>query len=353
MLILKIILFSFLTFWAIALIIGYLLSSKGYKGPVSPHFDGKKFRNPSGRDAKGFGAVFKYARERKPDKWQKNYETFVRTEPVPPVDENDIQYTFVNHSTFLIQHKGMNILTDPIWSERCSPFQFMGPSRMRPPGLAFEALPRIDLVLVSHNHYDHLDANTIKRIVKKWNPVFVAPLGVSSILKKWGCQQVIELDWWASTQIAGLNIKATPANHFSSRGIFDQNTSLWAGFIIQSDSHKIYYTGDSGYSDIFKTIGEREGPFDLSFIPIGAYIPEWFMSPIHVSPNEAVQIHQDVRSQQSVAMHFGTFPLADDNMERSTSVLKKELEVQHIAAEKFRIPDEGFCTTLSDLVSNK
>ena len=322
--------------------ISYLLSTKAYKGPISSHFDGKRFKNPSRVQAKGFKDVSKYARTRTQDKWTYNYETYVRETPLPKPPKESVQYTFVNHSTFLIQHMGTNILTDPIWSKRCSPFQWAGPARQRPPGIKFEDLPKIDIVLISHNHYDHLDKNTIRRLCKKWNPTFIVPLGVGQIVRKYKGNKIIELDWWQSSRIENLVIKALPANHFSSRGTFDRNTSLWAGFSIQSISKKIYYVGDTGYSDIFKTIGEREGPFDLAFIPIGAYLPRWFMSPIHISPEEAVKVHRDIRSKKSVAMHFGTFKLADDNPERSQKELAEAMSANNIDAQEFQVPEEGF-----------
>jgi L-ascorbate metabolism protein UlaG (beta-lactamase superfamily) len=328
-------------FVGLTILIGFLLSGPAYSGPVTDHFNGKKFLNPSGLQAKGLENVLKYFQEKRTEKWFKNYETDIRKEPIPNPIDNQIQYTFVNHSTFLIQNQGINILTDPIWSERCSPFQFAGPARMRPPGIPFENLPKIDLVLLSHNHYDHLDTNTVRKIEKQWSPTFIVPLGLKKVLEKLGCRNVIEIDWWEAIDYKDLNIKAVPANHFSSRGMFDRDVTLWAGYVVKSESHKIYFLGDSGYSDIFKTIGEREGPFDLSFIPIGAYLPEWFMSPIHISPEQAVQVHLDVKSRQSVAMHFGTFPLALDGPERAPKELIGSLEKRGLNLASFFIPDEG------------
>lgn len=320
---------------------GYLLSTTPYQGPRSDHFNGKRFQNPSRRSAKGFSAVFKYVFTRKRDKWTKNYESYHRTDTPPVPSPDQVQYTFVNHSTFLIQHQGLHILTDPIWSDRCSPFQWAGPQRMRPPGLAFDALPDLDVVLISHNHYDHLDKNTIQKINLKHSPTYITSLGVGNYLKSIGCEKIIELDWWQSHDFQGINFKAVPANHFSSRGTFDRNTSLWSGFVMRSTEKSIYFLGDSGYSNIFKEIGQREGPFDLSLIPIGAYLPRWFMSPIHISPEESVKVHIDVQSKKSVAMHFGTFPLADDNPERSQTELKKAIAAAKISEAEFMIPDEG------------
>ena len=321
--------------------IGYLLSCKPYKGPVSDHFDGNKFINPSRRPANGFKQVGEYGRTRQPDKWKRVQDPDYKTRQIPVPDPDTIQYTFINHSTFLIQWQGINILTDPIWSERCSPFQWAGPRRMRPPGIAFDNIPPVHLVLLSHNHYDHLDKATVKRIAKRDNPTFVTALGLEPILRKYGCQKVETLDWWGEIQFEGMRITATPANHFSSRGIFDRDKTLWSGFVLELEGKKIYYAGDTGYSDVFKEIGQRCGPMDLSFIPMGAYMPKWFMSPIHISPDQALLVHDDVQSQKSVAMHFGTFPLADDNPERSIREMTTYRKEAGISEDTFSIPVEG------------
>lgn len=338
----KIVIAVFLIVFLLAIGIGTILSEKGYDGPVSDHYDGKRFQNPSGRSANDISKVFRYIFTRKPDKWPKNLDQSIRKTPLPISQKGSIQYTFVNHSTFLLQVDGLNILTDPIWSKRCSPSQVMGPGRMRPPGVRFEELPSIDLVLLSHNHYDHLDKNTIVKISSKWNPTFLVPIGMSHVMKKFGAKKIIELDWWQETLFENLKISASPANHFTSRGLFDRDRTLWCGYVIEtSDEKKIYFAGDSGYSDIFKDIGDMLGPMDLSFIPIGAYLPVWFMGPIHISPAEAVQVHQDVQSKQSVAMHFGTFKLADDGPDRAKKELVESLNSKEVPEDQFMIPQEG------------
>ena len=328
-------------FILLVIVIGYLLSCRPYSGPVSAHFNGKKFINPSRRPAKGFKEVGRYGRERVPDKWRYVEDPDSHKRQIPTPNSAHIQYTFINHSSFLIQWNGINILTDSIWSKRCSPFQWAGPRRMRPPGINYEHLPPIHLILISHNHYDHLDKITFKKLVKDFQPKVIAPLGLAHLLTKWGAKQVTELDWWQTDDFHGLSITATPCNHFSSRGLFDRDKTLWAGYSLSDQRRKIYYTGDTGYSEVFKEIGEKLGPFDLSFIPIGAYKPEWFMSPIHISPCQALQVHHDVKSKKSVAMHFGTFPLADDNPETSTSALRRCLKEKDISEEDFSLPKEG------------
>ena len=339
--IIKILLIVIIVIILLVVVVGYALSSKGYRGPKSDHFDGKKFINLTGTPANGLPQVFKYLTTRKPETWERNYETYIREEPLIIPDSNGVQITFVNHSTFIIQYEGLTILTDPVWSQRCSPVQFAGPARFRPPGVRYEDIPMIDLVVISHNHYDHLDKNTILDLIKTHNPTFVVPLGLDHLIRKWGSNKVQSLDWWQGTDHSGLTITSVPANHFTSRGTFDRDQSLWCGYVLDMDGHKIYFAGDTGYGEVFKEIGKRKGPIDVSLIPIGAYLPRWFMSPIHVSPKESVLIHQDVQSKHSIGMHFGTFALADDGPDRPIIDLAKEKKLQNILEEDFIVPDEG------------
>ncbi len=332
---------ALLLFILLVIIIGFSLSEKGYQGPISDHFDGKKFLNPDGLPAQNFPAVLKYGLTRKPEPYTENYETYVRTEAMPPPPTLGTKITFVNHATFLIQANGKNILTDPVWSKRCSPFQWAGPKRMRPPGLAFEALPQIDLILLSHNHYDHLDLDTLYRLREKYDPQIIVPLGVKNMLSKRGFTKVAEMDWWDTKSIMGFEIQSTPTNHFSARGMFDRDKTLWCGYLLKYQGFKTYFLGDSGYGQIFKTINERCGPMDLSLIPIGAYKPRWFMSPIHVSPEEAVQVHLDVQSKQTIAMHFGTFPLADDGQGTAEKEFAIALKEKGVDSKSFMVPEEG------------
>lgn len=322
----------------IALAIGWKISAPGYQGEKSPHFDGTRFINKSGATAKGFGSAFQWIINRDLGPWAKNYEVGIG--PKPAESSEELVITFVNHSTFLIQWNQLNVLTDPIWSERCSPFSFAGPMRMRPPGINFDDLPPIDMVIISHNHYDHLDIPTIAQIEAKWSPLYIVPLGVKAFFEKKGIKNVVELDWWEDTQ-AGLRVKSVPAQHFSGRGMLDRDKTLWAGYILEHDGKKVYFAGDSGYGDLFKEIGKKEGPMEVSLIPIGAYVPQWFMSPIHISPKEAVQVHLDVKSKQSIAMHFGTFPLADEGQGRAEEDLILALDSLEVPQKNFIVPQEG------------
>lgn len=318
--------------------IGWVFSTPAYRGTPRAHFQGGTFRNQNGAKAKGLLAVFKWIFQRDSGPWTKNYEEGVGEPPVAHSEELII--TFVNHSTFLIQWKNLNILTDPIWSERCSPLTFVGPLRMRPPGIKMEDLPKIDLVLLSHNHYDHLDIRTIKILEADHQPQFVVPLGVARYLQKNKIKKIHELDWH-DTVDTGIQITSTPAQHFSGRGMFDRDKSLWCGYLLQINGHKVYFAGDSGYGDLFKEIGQKYGPMHVSLIPIGAYIPRWFMAPIHMSPDLSIQAHMDVQSQHSIAMHFGTFPLADEGQGVAEDDLQSALSEKEISPDEFIIPEEG------------
>lgn len=295
--------------------VGFTTSAPGYKGPASDHFNGSKFLNGEGYNEQGFVQLLKWATNRSLGEWTELSEKDIEygKKPADRISDSTQVITYVNHSTFLIQTDSLNILTDPVYSERVSPFSFAGPKRMRPPGIRFEDLPNIDLVLISHNHYDHLDINTIKKIQAAFDPLFITPLGVDLYLNKNGVSKTISLDWWEETTVSdSIDIAAVQAQHFSSRGPFDRDKTLWAGFVIKSQKGNIYFAGDTGYNTFFKEIGERYSPIKTALIPIGAYIPRWFMSPVHVDPVQAIQIHKDVKAELSIGMHFGTFPLADD-----------------------------------------
>lgn len=321
-------------------IVDLIIKAPSYKGPESDHFNGKTFRNLDGIKARGLKDILKWALTEDPGPWDKilKGDAVVGSLPGSTLADGSLNVTFVNHATFLIQMDGMNILTDPIWSKRASPFQWIGPKRMRPPGIKFEELPEIHTVLISHNHYDHLDINTVKKLDQKFSPLFITPLGVSKYLQKNGITNTVELDWWEKNSIAkDLSVSAVPAQHFSGRGLSDRDKTLWCGYVVETDYANIYFAGDTGYDGFFKEIGRQFDPIEVALIPIGAYRPRWFMEPIHVDPEQAVQIHKDVRAKTSIGMHFGTFPLADDGMDEPVRDLAK-------ARNKFGLKDEEFVT---------
>jgi L-ascorbate metabolism protein UlaG (beta-lactamase superfamily) len=321
---------------------GWIFSVPVYRGPVSDHFDGKKFINPGAVRVGSFKDLLKWARNRERGAWQEIREVQYGPPPVPGVEGDSIIVTFINHSTFLIQTQGLNILTDPVWSERASPVSFAGPKRMRPPGIRYGDLPEIDIILLTHNHYDHLDIKTMKRLARDHSPEIYCPLGVGRYLVRNGIGKVTEMDWWGEIEIRpGLDLLCTPAQHFSGRGMFDRDRTLWSGFALKTDKGSIYYSGDTGYGDFFRQIAARISPVRLAFLPIGAFRPEWFMAAIHTSPADALKIHRDIKSPKSIGMHFGTFPLADDGMTEPAEVLKAELEKEGILQDQFLVLKEG------------
>ena len=322
-------------------LVGFFLSGPRYKGAVSDHFDGKIFLNPGNAKAKGLKDVIKWSVNRQREPWKN--QAFDQVGPKPSIKITDgIKLTFINHSTFLIQVDGLNILSDPIWSERTSPFQFAGPKRMRAPGISFDDLPPIDLVLLSHNHYDHLDVSTMKELINIHDPQIITPLGVGTFIGNIGSTRYKDLDWWDCKVLNDdIKVSSVPAQHFSGRGTYDRDATLWCGYVISSSQGNIYFAGDSGYGDFFRKIGNVHEKMKVSMIPIGAYMPRWFMSPIHISPDEAVLVHEDVNSELSIGMHFGTFPLADDGRDQPIDDLRKALSNHDISNEKFLVLPEG------------
>ena len=263
--------------------------------------------------------------------WETTFHT--RTANLPFV-ENDgsalrnnrtkATVTWVGHSTLLIQLDGVTMLTDPQWSERASPVTFAGPKRLMPPGLPFEQLPVVDLVLISHDHYDHLDVETVQRLARKHHPLFLVPLGLKAWFADIGITDVEEMDWWESRQVRGLTVTCLPAQHFSGRTLWDGNRRLWSTWAVAGGTKRFFFAGDTGYYSVFKEIGTRLGPFDLAAIPIGAYVPASMMKMTHITPEQALQIFSDVHAQHFVAMHWGTFDMTSEPIEEPPVRLKAE-----------------------------
>jgi L-ascorbate metabolism protein UlaG (beta-lactamase superfamily) len=266
---------------------------------------------------------------RKPGPWPKWIDEPTGSPPPERVIGERIRATFIGHSSLLIQTGGVNILCDPIWSMRASPFSWIGPRRHRAPGIRFEDLPPIDVVLQSHDHYDHLDIPTQRRCASQWQPKFVVPLGLRSRFKKHNIsavEKISELDWWQSVVISEkLRITCVPARHFSGRGLRDRNKTLWCGYVIEGPGGVIYFAGDTGYGSHFGEVRHRFPHIRLAFLPIGAYLPEWFMGPVHVSPADAVRAHEELGAATSIAIHFGTFHLADDAETQPARELREAL----------------------------
>ncbi len=266
--------------------------------------------------------------------------------------QNAPKVTWINHCTFLVNVGNLHLLTDPIWSERCSPFSFLGPRRRHETPLALESLPKIDIVLLSHDHYDHLDKKTVLKLQKKDPGItWVVPLGLKRRLQKLGIKQIIEMKWWdevrIGTQGEEVIFTAVPSQHYSGRGIFDKNRTLWTGYVVDflrpnQQEKRLYFVGDTGYNKKdFKKIGEEFGEMDLSLIPIGTYVPGAFMDTVHINPYKAAAIHEEVGSLLSIGMHWKTFRLSSEGLEQPPYDLKCALEKRGICPKTFRVLDPG------------
>jgi L-ascorbate metabolism protein UlaG (beta-lactamase superfamily) len=258
--------------------------------------------------------------------------------------------TWIGHAAFLVQLAGRNILIDPHFSERASPVRFAGPRRIVPLPIDVPELPRIDLVLVSHNHYDHLDLDSVRRLAAapSGSPLFLVPLGLKPWFEEHGIARVEELDWWQRREHAGLALTLVPVQHWSKRTLWDTNRSLWGGWVVDGGGLRLIHTGDLGYSRDALDIGERLGPFDLALIPIGAYAPRWFMKTMHVDVPEALQVRADLRAARAVGMHWGTFEsLADDPMDEPPAELARRRAAAGLAPEEFDVMAIGETRTLA------
>ena len=270
--------------------------------------------------------------EKSPEKIE--IETSTQWQELSP---NQTNYAvWIGHATYLINNGDINILSDPIFSKRASPVGFAGPKRMIPPAMTLNDLPKIDAVVVSHNHYDHLDIWSLKKLFKlNSETIFMVPAGDRKRLVKAGIRNVVEMNWWDIFRVSNTEFHFTPVQHWSKRGLFDRNKSLWGGWFIKSNDLSLYHAGDTGYSSDFKTTYQRLGAPDYSFIPIGAYDPRWFMQDSHVNPEEAVQIALDLKTPHSFGMHWGTFTLTDEPVLEPPARLKEALEKQNLESDFF------------------
>jgi L-ascorbate metabolism protein UlaG (beta-lactamase superfamily) len=302
------------------------------------HFDGRKFFNPSGPPLQPFTALPRLLLTRRTP-WPRSVPVTQREAPAR--QGNDIVVTFIGHSTFLIQTPTETILTDPVFAEHAGPLGTFGPRRVRRPGIAFDRLPPVSLILLSHNHYDHCDTRALRALANRFDPAVITPLGNGRLLRSTGFRRVEELDWWDAAKSARLPVTLTPAQHFSARTPFDRNRALWGGFLLTVGERRIYFAGDTGYTTVFNDVYERGGPVDLALLPIGAYEPRWFMQAIHMNPAEAVQAHIELHALTSVAMHFGTFQLTPEGIDDPARALAQARDSQHIAPDAFRTLDVG------------
>jgi L-ascorbate metabolism protein UlaG (beta-lactamase superfamily) len=321
-----------------------------YSGPVSDHFDGERFFINRARTDRTRGAMLRWqieARRTRPE-WPKAWPSPFRDRPPARIEGAALRVVPVGHATMLIQTQGLNILVDPVWSERASPLRWIGPRRVNAPGIAFDDLPPLDLILVSHNHYDHMDAATLMRLARERPCRILTPLGNDAILRKFSTPVKAEAyDWGDVVDVApGVRVHFEPSQHWSARGLSDRRMALWAAFVIETPAGKIYHIGDTGYGDgaIFRALHRKHGPMRLAILPIGAYEPRWFMKDQHVDPEEAVRIFGDVEAAWGLAHHWGTFRLTDEAIDEPPKQLAVALERAGLAPDRFvtRRPGEVF-----------
>jgi L-ascorbate metabolism protein UlaG (beta-lactamase superfamily) len=317
------------------------LAGGRHRGPPSAHFDGTEFRNPSGETGKSLLEAWRWSRTRQPAPWPAWRELTARPDLPRTLAAGEFALTFVNHVTFLGQFRGLTLLTDPVWSERVSPFRRLGPKRVHAPGLALEALPPLDLVLVSHDHYDHLDVATLQALARGHRATFVTGLGNAGFLAGLGIGPVLELDWWQSAAVAGARVTFVPAQHWSARSPFRRNRTLWGGFVVEHDGRRLYFAGDTGAGPHFAALRARLGPPDVSLLPIGAYAPRWFMRGQHMDPYDAVRAHLELESRMSIGTHFGCFQLTDEGIDEPLVHLDRARREAGVSAESFPVLEPG------------
>jgi len=265
----------------------------------------------------------------------------------PRAGSQRLTVTWVGHSTFLLQLGGLNLLTDPIWSDRASPVAWAGPKRWVPPAVSFDDLPPIDLVLLSHDHYDHLDAQSVSRLAARDPDAhWFVPLGLSDFVRRLGVRGVSELDWWDQVVRGSLTLGCTPAQHFSGRRPWERDRSLWCGWSVATADRRLLFVGDTGYHPEFRRIGERFGPFDVVLVPVGAYEPRWFMQPVHMNPEEAIRACVDLRGATAqvahcVPMHWGTFKLTDEPMDEPPRRARAAWDAARLPPERFWLLAHG------------
>lgn len=319
------------------------MANRYYQGPLTDHFDGVRFFNPHHPDTdRSLGDVLRWRLRETHARWPRA----VPGGEAKPADAADgLRVTMVGHATLLLQAAGLNVLTDPVWSERASPVAFAGPRRVTRPGIRFEDLPPIHAILLSHNHYDHLDVATLRRLHAAHRPTIVTPLGNDAIVRRAVPDaRVIAGDWNDRFALdGGAEVHIVPAHHWSARGPRDRRMALWGGFMLRTAAGLVYFAGDTGYGDgaIFRAMRARYGAPDVALLPIGAYAPRWFMADQHTDPADAVRIMQDVEARFAIGIHWGDFQLTDEGRDEPRVLLAEALGVAGIEPARFRAAQAG------------
>jgi N-acyl-phosphatidylethanolamine-hydrolysing phospholipase D len=326
-----------------------------YYDPQKPHHTSEGFQNldPDARISEGF---LSWQWQRRQDGLPKPPDPAHRDWRVVPdlallhAPSGKPSVTWIGHATLLLRLGGLNILTDPHFSERASPVGFAGPKRFHPPGVALADLPEIHAVVISHNHYDHLDVDSVRQLHQRSGGKlqFFVPLGLKPWFAELGIDEVTELDWWQHVELDGVRFTLTPLQHWSARSLGDRNRTLWGGWAITAPDLNIFFAGDTGYSADFVEIGRRLGPFDLAALPIGAYEPRWFMRRQHVEPAQALQIHRDIRARQSLGVHWGVFEMADESLDEPPRALAAAREAAGMAESEFFVLRVGETRRIKD-----
>jgi L-ascorbate metabolism protein UlaG (beta-lactamase superfamily) len=337
---------GFAAFGAVAGVFGLRsASARYYDGPVSDHFDGTRFFDVHGSAPKSLADQWRWYRDGNRQKWPAWTPSPFSDHPPPRVAGPEWRISYVGHASLLLQTTGLNILIDPVWSERVSPVTFAGPKRVNDPGIAFDALPPIDIVLVSHCHYDHLDAETLSRLAAAHPARVIAPLGNDTIMRNYDSAIRAEAHDWHERIGLGKDVALTlvPTRHWSARGLTDRNKALWASFVIETPAGRIYHVADSGYGDghHFRAARDRYGPFRLAILPIGAYEPRWFMRDMHMNPAESVQAFQVCGAEFALGHHYGTFQLTDEAIDAPEVALHAARINAGIGPEQFRLLKPG------------